>query len=254
MIATNRKILFLLFAMNLIVLPAFARIDGMVSKGHFYDADKTIMSESVANQTPKTDKYWDKNLLYFNKYRPLFLLSNKDLYRLNANNESVVRKVITPSVYNISLKTASIKKVSLSSKTSTKEIAAFKPLVIKKENSNNDLIGKYEQAKNPDVDSDQKLEAAVMLKNSKIASNYNLAIDLLNDVTQKESYNAYAFYLKGEIYSAQKDFTNAIKNYAEALKINPASKQSCLGIAKILEQTNKELAQKYYDRAKLCEK
>jgi len=40
-----------------------------------------------------------------------------------------------------------------------------------------------------------------------------------------------------------------MENYVEAIKLNPTSKQSYLGIAKILENKNKELAKKYYEMA-----
>jgi tetratricopeptide (TPR) repeat protein len=240
-----KKIIILSFILGLGVLPSLAQIDGKVSKNNFYETDKSIMSEVTLNKTIKTEKYWEKNLFYFNKYRPLFMLSNKELYDLMPKeNESVVQRINAPSIYNISLKTASIKTTSLSSPVIKKQpeknkIAAF------------DLTWLYEQAKNPDVDSDNKIDAAIELKNSKNLSNYLLALDLLNDVTKKEPYNAYAYYIKGEIYSAKKDSENAMKNYVQALKINPTSKQSCLGIAKILELTNKELAKKYYNRAML---
>jgi tetratricopeptide (TPR) repeat protein len=204
------------------------------------------MSEIPLDKTLRTGKYWDKNIFYFNKYRPLFLLSNKELYDLMPReNVSVVQRINAPSIYNISLKTASIKTVSLS-----KPVAKKQPEVQK--NISNKEISElkfvYEQAKNPDTDSDNKIDAAILLKNSK---NYTLAVDLLNDVTKKEPYNAYAYYLKGEIYSTKQDSENAMKNYIQAFKINPTSKQSCLGIAKILEHTNKSLAKKYYEKAML---
>lgn len=241
-----KKIIFLMFIFYFLVLPSFARIDGMVSQNHFYDNEKTIMTDIVPDNTIKTEKYWEKNLLHFNKYRPLFMLSNKELYSLNQpERQNVVQRVTIPSVYSISLKTSSVKNISLSN------VQNPQPKNIQKQTV---LTHKYEQAKNPDKDSDVKINTAIFLKNSNNALAYKLAVDLLDDVIRKEPYNAYAFYLKGEIYSQQKDFDKAIKNYIEALKINPSSRQCCLGIAKILENINKGLAQKYYDRAKLCER
>lgn len=246
-----KKILVLSVFLGLSVLPSFAKIEAGISKDHFYDTEKTIMTEAPLDKTINTENYWSKNLFYFNKYRPIFMLSNKELYNLKPKeNITIVQRVSTPSVYNISLKSASIKTVSLSSAVQKKpQIAQKSAVKIEESVSNLNLF--YEQAKNPDVDSDKKIDTAILLKNSKTISNYNLAIDLLEDVTNKEPYNAYAFYLKGEIYSSKKDSENAMKNYIEALKINPASKQSCLGIAKILEATNKELSKKYYERATL---
>jgi len=238
------------------LLPSFAKIDGEISKDHFYDTDKTIMTETSLNKTLVTGKYWEKNLFYLNKYRPLFMLSSKELYDLMPNEKvSVVQRIATPSVYNISLKTSSIKKVSLTPIPVKKEAKSGNTLQkndnsVKSQESDLKLISLYEQAKNPDVEPEKKVDAAILLKESKKFSNYKLAIDLLNDVTNKEPYNAYAFYLKGELYFEQKDSGNAIKNYVESLKINPTSKQCCLGIARILEPTNKELAKKYYDKSK----
>lgn len=239
------KIMVLSIILTAGVLPSFAKLEGSISKGHFYDVEKTIMTDVIPNQTLKTGKYWEKNLLHFNKYRPVFMLSNKELYDLMPReNVSVVQRIIAPSVYNISLKTASIKKVSL---TSSQPTNLLTPVKVKPSESQAKI---YEQAKNPDIEPEKKIDAAVSLMESKNPSDYSLAIDLLDDVIKKEPYNAYAFYLKGELYSKQKDSEKAMKNYVEALKINPTSKQCCLGIAKILEPTNKCLAQKYYDRAK----
>lgn len=248
------------------ILPSYSKLSGGISKSHFYDLEKTIMTDVSADTDIKTSKYWEKNLLYINKYRPLFMLSNKELFDLMPKeNISIVERISAPSIYNISLKTNSIKKVSfapVSKKTKeTKKIAmASTPVkLVPHENKNNKqkfdskFISLYEQAKNPEIEPETKIDTATLLKDSKQPANYNLAIDLLDDVTRVEPYNAYAFYLKGEIFSMQDDTENAMKNYVEALKINPTSKQSCIGIAKILQPTNKELAQKYYDRAALSE-
>lgn len=239
------------------IQPSFAKNDGLapkfmvkslsISKSHYYDPEKTIMVEIEPNKTLKTGKYWEKNLFYTNKYRPLFMLSNKELYDLMpTENVSIVQRITTPSVYNISLKTASIKTISLNQPRIKPVVQASKKQNTNSQNTN--II--YEQAKNPNVEPEKKIEAALLLQKSKTPSNYKLAIDLLDDVTNKEPYNAYAFYLKGELYALKRDSQNAIKNYVEALKINPVSKQCCLGIAKILEPTNKQLAQKYYEKAK----
>lgn len=248
----TKKIGLILIALTLTAVPTFAKIDGKISKDSFFDSEKTIMSEIAPSRTLRTEKYWEKNVLYFNKYKPLFMLSNKDLYDLMPEEPvSVVQRISTPSVYNISLKSASIKTVSFNP-VQQKSVAEKKPTpavqTVKKAEPKYSTI--YEEAKNPQIDSEKKIEAAVLLKDSKIKSNYALAIDLLDDVTRKEPYNAYAFYLKGELYSFEGNSQLAIKNYVEALKLNPTSKQCCLGIAKVLEPTNKTLAQKYYDKAK----
>lgn len=252
----SKKITVLLITVVAVILPSLAKIEGEVSKSHFYDTEKTIMSEIIPNETLKTGNYWEKNLFYFNKYRPLFMLSNKELYDLMPREQiSVVQRITAPSIYNISLKNASIKTVSLPLPVSKKQVSIqkkeeFPKIIVKTDTADSKFISIYEQAKNPQTDPEKKIETAILLKQSKNKSNYNLAIDLLNDVIRKEPYNAYAFYLKGEIYSEQKDSQSAMKNYVEALKLNPASKQCCLSIAKILEPTNKALAQRYYERAK----
>lgn len=262
-----RKKLILLISLGLVVLPSYANFEGKIAKNHFYDCEKTIMSENVFDKTLTTGKYWEKNLFYANKYRPLFMLSNKELYDLMPKESiSIVQRISTPSIYNISLKTATINKVSitqipkrqiepnknvqLQKQTTPKKVMAKQPL---EKQPLYDLQAKslYEGAKGSDVDSEKKIDTAVLLKNSKNTYNYTLAINLLDEVTKQEPYNAYAFYLKGEIYSGKKDPQNAMKNYIEALKINPCSKQCCIGIAKILEPTNKTLAQRYYERAEL---
>lgn len=260
-----KKITILSFILGMGVLPSLANIEIGISKSHFYDSEKTIMTDETPDKTVLTEKYWANNPFYFNKYRPLFMLSNKELYKvMPKNNIEVVQRIYAPSVYNISLKNSSIITISLSQPKSTNPPSAAKPktsvpvakkeikpekIVAKANISDAKLISQYEQAKNPGAESETKINIAISLKESNNKSNCKLAIDLLDDVTKKEPYNAYAFYLKGEVYSKLKDSENAIKNYVEALKLNPTSKQCYLGIAKVLEPTNKKLAQKYYDKA-----
>lgn len=250
----NMAILSILIGIG--TLPAYSKLDGGISKSHFFDTEKTIIEDIQPDTTIKTGKYWEKNLFYANKYRPLFMLSNKELFDLTPKDDMVETRLSTPSVYNISLKTNSIKTISFTQnkkKTATPKIATKpkakieKPLIHK--NNQEVAASIYEQAKNPEVEPESKIKAAILLKNSKKTSNYLLALDLLDDVTRKEPYNAYAFYLKGELYSIQNSPQSAMKNYVESLKINPTSKQCYIGIAKILELTNKELAQKYYAKA-----
>lgn len=248
----TKKILICSAILCLGALSANAKIDGSISKQHFYDLEKTIMPEILPVTEMKMEKYWDTNLFHINKYRPIFMLSNKELYCARTDRKvNVINRLSVPSVYNVSFKASSVKKISLAPAKAPAPVAK-KEIQTPKAVESVDLqsITLYESAKNQGVDSDQKIETALLLKETKNVSNYLLAIDLLDDVTRIEPYNAYAYYIKGELYSAQSDTQAAMKNYVEALKLNPYSKQSCLGIAKILEPKNRKLAQKYYDRAK----
>lgn len=248
----TRNLIISLSLIGLSSVPCFAKIEGMVSKRHFYDLEKTIMTDVSPDTTSVTEKYWEKNLFYSNKYHPLFMLSNKELYNLMPEKKaSVIQRINAPSIYNISLKNATINKIALANIPIKPEVAKKKTITTEVKDQKSIYL--YEQAKSQDIDTEKKTDTAIILKNTKNPSNYNMAIDLLNDVTKTEPYNAYAYYIKGELYFAKNDRENAMKNYTEALKLNPYSKQSCLGIAKILEPTNKELAQKYYDRAAISE-
>ena len=244
------------------VLPCSARIDGNISKTNFYDLEKTLMPEITPDLTLKTGKYWEKNLFHINKYRPIFMLSNKELYNFAPEKRvSAYQRVASPMIYNISLKESSIKKISLSPPIKKVETKKALPKVAKTVvepitktpslEQNQDALSAFlfEQAKNQGVESYTKLSTALDLKKTKKPANYTLALDLLDDVTRTEPYNAAAYNLKAEIYLAKNDPESAMKNYIEVLNLNPYSKESCLGIAKILEPTNKTLAQKYYDRA-----
>lgn len=225
-----KKIVFLSFVLGVGILPVFSKINGKISKDFFYDTDKTIMMEPSFNRNIKTNKYWEKNLFYDSHYSPVFMLSNKELYDLMPKEKiSVVQRIAAPSIYSISLKNASIKTISLSENPQAATQKADDANQIK----SNDNI-------------ERKIAKAIELRDSK---NYIQAINILNEVTKKEPYNAYAFYLKAEIYYQQNDLENSMKNYVESVKINPSSKKCYLGIAKILELTNKQLAQKYYDKA-----
>jgi tetratricopeptide (TPR) repeat protein len=243
-------------------LPAAARLEGGIFQGHFYDTQSTIMSDIIPETTIKTGKYWDNNPLYFNRYRPLFMLSNKELYSVAPEKkESIFERILAPSVYNISLKNSSVTRISLSAQPPLPKAVAKKyPPVITRavsELPSNPVAEEKPQssllAENPTVPIEKRNEEALNstenLKDTNKTSNYNMPIDMLDEVTQKEPYNAEAFSAKGDIYYMQGDMEKAMQNYAQALKINPYCKQSCLGIAKILEQSDKPLAQKYFARA-----
>ena len=252
------KILFSLLVFSVGVLPSFAIMDIKITKDYYYDTQSTIMSEAEPQKAPANDEFWTKNVFHLGKYRPLFMLSNKELYKLIPQEKMYVsQRIYTPSIYNISLKNYSVNHISLTPKPVQRQAVeqknAQKPvqkIVQKPVNTNANLISQYEQAKKQTVDIDQKNDVAVLLKNSKIKSNYILAFDLLNEVIASDPYNAYAYFIKAELYVAQNDSDNAIKNYAQALRINPLSKQCCLGLAKVLEPKNKTLAKKYYNLAK----
>ena len=243
-------------------LPCVAKIDGAISKTNFNDLEKTLMPEVTPDLSVKTGKYWEKNLFHINKYRPLFMISNKDIYSaVTEQKQNTFQRISTPMIYNISLKDSSIKMVSLSK--ATKKVALKTPST-KREKQKTTPTAKanslqktqdtlstflFEQAKNQGVESNTKITTALELKKTRNQANYNLAIDLLDDVTRTEPYNAAAYNLKAELYLEKNDPENAMKNYIEVLNLNPYSKETCLGVAKILESTNKTLAQKYYDRA-----
>lgn len=255
-------IICLILASTIGVTPSCAKLDGGIAKTNFYDTEQTLMPEIIPDTTIRTGKYWDKNLFHINKYRPIFMLSNKELFNFTPKpQEPEIQRVTAPTIYNISLKDTSIKKVSLSQKPAKKEVqkvvkkAASKNS--KKESTISTLKQKqdakgvflFEQAKNQGVEADEKIRTAILLKETKVGENYSMALDLLDDVIRMEPYNASAYNLKAEIYMAKNDRENAMKNYIDSLNLNPYSKESCLGIAKILEKTDKELAQKYYKRA-----
>lgn len=267
----TKKLFILSILLGFGIMPSFAKIEAGITQTYFYNTEKTLMSEVSQDKTLKTEKYWTNNPFYFSKYRPLFMLSNKELYDLKPKERpSVVQRFTAPSVYNISFKTASITTISLGSEDSRVRPthrnqqtpldirAQFNPVqnaqmptktVAQASLEDRKFMYEYEQAKNPDADSDAKIDAALYLRDSKKVVHHRLALDLLDDVTRVEPYNAYAFYLKGEIYAKDKSPQNAMKNYVAALRLNPTSKQCYLGIAKVLEPTNKSLAQKYYAKA-----
>lgn len=246
MLKLNSKFLFSIFFVITFLftnLSASASIKGGILKSHFFDTQNTVMTQLNLDKSVKTGKYWDKNLFYVNRYRPLFMLSNKELYDLMPQEEqSVVQRIVAPSVYNISLKTASVTKISLApDRKSLKTVTVSKPL------SQNAIV---EPLTNISTETaEEKLNEAIFLKNTNKNSNYSIALNILNQVTKVEPYNAQAYCEKGDIYYLQGDMENSMRNYAQALKINPYCKEGCLGIAKILEPTDKVLAQKYLSRA-----
>lgn len=161
------------------MLPVNAKINGNISQSYFYDLERTIMSEVAQSQEIKTGKYWEKNFFVQGKYRPIFLLSNKELYNfVQKPDVKILREQKIPSIYNVSLKNP------------TKKIQP----------------------------------------------------------TPTPS-SAQTYCDKAEMYYAMGNYEQAMKNFIQSYRIDPTNKQSCLGIAKILNRTNRELAQKYYSKA-----
>lgn len=234
-------------------MPSQAKFRSSISKGHYFDVKQTLMPEAKPDLTLTTEKYWERNLLELNQYRPLFMLSNADIidFSQKPKPRRYVSKVYAPSIYNVSFKEENHLQNSRSTAMTRPYERVFRP-VSSAEATQQDaqMRSLYKTAKAGSFDSEKLIDTAIILKNSSKFSNYTFALDLLDNVIKKEPYNAYAYYVKGEVYSAKNDSELAMKNYLQALKLNPYSKKSYLGIAKILEPTNSVLAQKYYEKAR----
>ena len=238
---------------------AHAKIEGAVSQEHFFDSKKTLTPEIKVQKEAKIQEYWSENALQINKYKPFFMLSNKELYNFKPEPKKTYSYKV-PSVYNVSFKSSKVKTVSFDKTDQIKTLRELKDIDKAKEankapkdaksTTNLQALKMYEKMKSTNVDADEKINVAITLKETKRYPNYQLALNLLDEVTEKEPYNAYAFFIKGEVYSAKKDIEHAVINYVEALRINPYSKKSYLGLARVIEPTNKALAQKYYEKAK----
>lgn len=267
----SKKLFTMIFAIQLAfaTLPASANLQGGVFKTNFIDTSDTISVEIKPETKIKLSKYWDTNFFCLNRYRPLFMLSNKDLIKLMPeHNQSVVERIMTPSVYSISFRNSSITHISLKSQPviPLKFAKKYSPIITHNEN----IPTKTISIKNPEIKTitppkdttqlrptkiakeescEDLIKKAVMLKNTKKSANYTTALNILNQVLKKEPKNVTALIVKGDIYYQKGEMENSMQNYANAVRINPLSKDGCLGIAKILEQTDKMLAQKYFARA-----
>ncbi len=236
------KKIFISLFLGFFGLPSFAFFDGKIEKQYFYDNSTTIMQEEELDDTVKTEKYWTDNTLTKNKYKPSFIISNNDIINFVPKQHTVEKISNAPSVYNISLKNSSVVSVSFKEQSSLAEDKS------EAENKNSVYTSLYEKAKISSA-TEEKMNTATILKNTKNQKYYNMAISLLDDITNTEPFNAYAFYLKGELYALKQENENAMKCYVSSLRINPANKNCYISIAKMLEATNKTLAQKYYAKA-----
>lgn len=87
------------------ILPSYAIMDATISKGHFYDTTSTIMKEVEPDKSMPSEEFWTRNVFRFNKYRPVYMLSNKDIFNLiPQENVSTTQRVSAPAVYYVSLK------------------------------------------------------------------------------------------------------------------------------------------------------
>ena len=71
---------------------------------------------------------------------------------------------------------------------------------------------------------------------------YAQALDILNELTENDTDNAYAYYIKGLIYKNKRDLENAIEHYEKVIELIPNH-----------QQLNAELGQLYLDNHQLVE-
>jgi tetratricopeptide (TPR) repeat protein len=93
-----------------------------------------------------------------------------------------------------------------------------------------------------EVDSSNKM-AKINLSYALFKSEeYKQALDILNELTENDTANAYAYYIKGLIYKDQRDLDNAIEQYEKVIELIPNH-----------QQLNAELGQLYLDNHELIE-
>jgi len=208
------------------------------------DMQDSILLELPTYQNFSLSQYTVENLANKNNY--LFLLSNKDLVRQEIKKtQKISNKISIPNVYTISLK-PQLEAQPVLAQISTPAVSSISENLT---NVSTSPIVLYNYAKNGDTSS--KIDVAIKLIEINQISTNMLAEDLLNEVLKSDSENPYAYYLKGNLDYNRKKYEDAMKNYVTSYKLNPYSVQSCLGIAKILDKTNKQLAQKYYEKAQM---
>lgn len=94
------------------------------------------------------------------------------------------------------------------------EAYAQKALLLNKENKDaQNLLVEIEKQNNTNL-----LNDAIALYDEQ---KYDQSLPLLNEVIAKEPNNAYAFYYRAMIYDSDKKLNDAIKDYKQALSINP---------------------------------
>ncbi|MEY3399483.1 MAG: hypothetical protein RL220_2077 [Bacteroidota bacterium] len=112
------------------------------------------------------------------------------------------------------------------------------------------VAGAYEEYKNCLKHNDKNTDC--LLKKASIdivLKNYDIAIKHINDALRQNEYLPYAYYLKGRLYRATGDTTNAFSSYQTAIERDPKYYDAYVEVGLLMAQQKHDLALEYYNQA-----
>lgn len=220
-----------------------------VSKDFYIDTESIL-----ADFETKQGIAFDDDFVYLKSFRPIYMLSSRNLkfFEKKTVEKSYIPNV--PSVYNLSFKPMETKSetpmaLTVKSEPKTKSIEELMGKINKLTEERNFQAANtlYEEViQNYPKRFETYHKYGLSLISSK---NYHKAIYAFTQATALNPDYAPSYYFLGNVYFQLKDYNNALKQYLKATKINPYSLDSYYKIALTLEKIdNKPLAAQYYSK------
>ncbi len=243
-----KKYLFLITVLLLTVNCALSMpMSATVSQD--YDLGFESVVKRKFSEILKFSKIFEKNddIFYQKGYRPIYMLSIKELYYQEPVVKSNIEKRKIPNTYNISFASNNVKSTEKVSFIEREKFNITDIENIEKDGDFNKIQNRYRKLI---VNNPERIEllykyAQFLYKNSK----YKEAIAVLNDIISKDSGFVLASYTLGNIYFDLGEYKNAIKANLAVIKRNPYCADAYYNIASALERMQKfSLAMDYYQK------
>ncbi len=213
---SNKKILYAIaiFAAFLTSQAQIAFCDEKINAGVVYEFYLDVGNQIPTAKTIDTKKLpeintQEVNLAYYKGFRPLNLLSSKNIYTISTPKDKKLKYEKIPKEYSISLNPQKI-------------AAAAK------------ITPTYE-------------EYLALAVNFKGKEKYNDALANINSAIEKNPLSMEAHFMKADILRCLNRYKDSIVEYILAINIDPNCTDAYFNIAKIFESSgNDELALEYY--------
>lgn len=171
----------------------------------------------------------DEDIFYHKGYRPLYMLSVKDVYTYESQITSNIEKRQVPNTYTLSFSNIEEKKVLTEEEIFEKKRDEFK-FLISQNPSRIEPLFKYAQ---------------FLYSNKK----HKEAVAVLNEILVKKPSFVLASFTLGNIYFDLGEYKKAIKANLNVIKTNPYCADAYFNIASALEKLQKfRLAMDYYQK------
>lgn len=213
---SNKKILYAIaiFAAFLTSQAQIAFCDEKINAGIVYEFYLDVGNQIPTAKTIDTKKLpeintQEVNLAYYKGFRPLNLLSSKNIYTISTPKDKKLKYEKIPKEYSISLNPQKIASAAKITPT-------------------------YE-------------EYLALAVNFKGKEKYNDALTNINSAIEKNPLSMEAHFMKADILRCLNRYKDSIVEYMLAINIDPNCTDAYFNIAKIFESSgNDELALEYY--------